>query len=118
MATPLQYSCLKNPMNRGAWRVTVYRVTKSQTQLKGLSTQAVHMKQISKTIIKAKKMVGLPMCMEESSQDQPKTRAALGMVTRMTLSLRKPITSHFAHAASHQPVHFQIFIVIISVIKY
>ena len=27
----LQYSCLVNPMNRGAWQATVYRVTKSQT---------------------------------------------------------------------------------------
>ena len=25
---PLQYSCLGNPMNRGAWRATVHRVTK------------------------------------------------------------------------------------------
>ena len=30
---PLQYSCLENPMDRGAWRATVHRVTKSQTQL-------------------------------------------------------------------------------------
>ena len=28
---PLQYSCLKNPMDRGAWRATVHSVTKSQT---------------------------------------------------------------------------------------
>ena len=28
---PLQYSCLENPGDRGAWRATVYRVTKSQT---------------------------------------------------------------------------------------
>jgi len=28
---PLQYSCLENPMDRGAWRATVYRVAKSQT---------------------------------------------------------------------------------------
>ena len=27
----LGYSCLENPMDRGAWRVTVHRVTKSQT---------------------------------------------------------------------------------------
>ena len=26
----LQHSCLQNPMDRGAWRATVYRVTKSQ----------------------------------------------------------------------------------------
>ena len=28
---PLQYSGLENPMDRGAWRSTVHRVTKSQT---------------------------------------------------------------------------------------
>ena len=31
---PLQYSCLKNPMDRGASRVMVQRVSKSQTQQK------------------------------------------------------------------------------------
>ena len=31
--SPLQYSCLENPMDRGAWRATVHGVTKSQTQL-------------------------------------------------------------------------------------
>ena len=28
---PLQYSCLENLMDRGAWRATVHGVTKSQT---------------------------------------------------------------------------------------
>ena len=28
---PLQYSCLENPRDKGAWRVTVHGVTKSQT---------------------------------------------------------------------------------------
>ena len=27
---PLQYSCLKNPMHRGAWRATVHGAMKSQ----------------------------------------------------------------------------------------
>ena len=31
---PLQYSCLENPMDRGAWRATVHGVTKSQTRLR------------------------------------------------------------------------------------
>ena len=31
---PLQYSCLENCMDRGAWRATVHSVTKSQTQVK------------------------------------------------------------------------------------
>ena len=35
---PLQYSCLGNTIDRGAWWATVHRVAKSQTQLKQLST--------------------------------------------------------------------------------
>ena len=31
---PLQYSCLENAMDGGAWWATAYRVTQSQTQLK------------------------------------------------------------------------------------
>ena len=34
---PLQHSCLENPINRGAQRATVHRVSKSQTRLKRLS---------------------------------------------------------------------------------
>ena len=34
---PLQYSCLENPMNRGAWRAAVREVAKSQMRLKQLS---------------------------------------------------------------------------------
>ena len=35
---PLQYSCLGNPMDRGAWRVTVHGVAKSQTRLSGFTS--------------------------------------------------------------------------------
>ena len=28
---PLQYSCLENPMDRGAWRATIHGVAKNQT---------------------------------------------------------------------------------------
>ena len=31
--TPLQYSCLENPMDGGTWWAVVHEVTKSQTQL-------------------------------------------------------------------------------------
>ena len=31
--TPLQYSCLENPMDGGAWWAAVHGVAKSQTQL-------------------------------------------------------------------------------------
>ena len=30
---PLQYSCLEDPMNRGAWWATVPEVTKNRTRL-------------------------------------------------------------------------------------
>ena len=36
---PLLYSCLENPIDRGAWLATVQSVINSQTQLKRLSTQ-------------------------------------------------------------------------------
>ena len=32
---PLQYSCLENPMDGGAWRATVHGVAQSQTRLSG-----------------------------------------------------------------------------------
>ena len=31
--TPLQYSCLENPMDRGAWRAAAHGVAKSRTRL-------------------------------------------------------------------------------------
>ena len=36
--SPLQYSCLENPMDRGAWWATVHVVAKSHTWPKRLST--------------------------------------------------------------------------------
>ena len=37
---PLQYSCLENPMDRGACQATVHRVAQSQTRLKQLRMHA------------------------------------------------------------------------------
>ena len=42
---PLQYSCLGNPMDRGAWWVKVHGVAKSWTQL---NMQHTHTKILSK----------------------------------------------------------------------
>ena len=36
--TPLQYSCLENPRDGGAWWAAVYGVTRSRTRLKQLSS--------------------------------------------------------------------------------
>ena len=40
--SPLQYSCLENPTDRGAWWATVHGVAKSWTQLKRLSMHIAH----------------------------------------------------------------------------
>ena len=34
IGNPLQYSCLKNPMDRGVWHTTVHKVAKSWTRLR------------------------------------------------------------------------------------
>ena len=41
-SNPFQYSCLENPMYRGAWQATIHRVAKSRTWrlLRGLNTHA------------------------------------------------------------------------------
>ena len=36
----LQYSCLENPRDRGAWWAAIYGIAQSQTQLKGLSSSS------------------------------------------------------------------------------
>ena len=37
---PLRYSCLENPVDRGAWWAAVYGVAQSQTRLKRLSSSS------------------------------------------------------------------------------
>jgi len=32
-SNPLQYSCMENPMGRGAWQAIVHRIAKSRTRL-------------------------------------------------------------------------------------
>ena len=38
-SNPLQYSCLDNPMDRGAWQEMVHIGSQSQIRLKRLNTQ-------------------------------------------------------------------------------
>ena len=39
--TPLQYSCLENPMDGRAWWAAVYGVAQSRTRLKQLSSSSI-----------------------------------------------------------------------------
>ena len=47
--TPLQYSCLENPMDGGTWWATIYGVAQSRTRLKRLSSSSSSME--IKTVI-------------------------------------------------------------------
>ena len=40
---PLQYSCVENPMDRGAWRVIVHRVFKELDRTEWLKSSSVYM---------------------------------------------------------------------------
>ena len=46
---PLQYSCLENPMDRGAWWAAVHGVAKSRTQLSDFTF--FHFQTLSRRII-------------------------------------------------------------------
>ena len=49
---PLQYSCLENPMEGGAWQATVHGVAKSQTGLSNFTfTFQDDRNQVSKSIL-------------------------------------------------------------------
>ena len=47
--TPLQYSCLENPMDGGAWKAAVYGVAKSRTRLSDF-TLTFHFHALEKAI--------------------------------------------------------------------
>ena len=59
---PLQYSCLKNPMDRGPWWATVNRVAKSWSQLKWLSVHSL----IHCGYVKKKKNQWMPKTMSST----------------------------------------------------
>ena len=45
-SNPLQYCCLGNPMDRGAWWVIVHGVTKSRTQLSSKVEKIIKIKDV------------------------------------------------------------------------
>ena len=50
---PLQYSCLENPMDRGAWWATVHGVAKSQTRLRDQAqTKHIYRQEFTKRALK------------------------------------------------------------------
>ena len=54
---PLQYSCLENPMDRGAWWVAIHGISKSRAQLSDLTLSAFFMVQLSHPYITTGKTI-------------------------------------------------------------
>ena len=59
---PLQYSCLENPRDRGAWWAAVYGVAQSQTQLTRLSSSSS-----SRTLTRRRQWHPTPVLLPEKS---------------------------------------------------
>ena len=59
---PLQYSCLENPMDRGAWWAMVRRVAESWTRLKWLTTHHTAMYESSDFPISSQQLVFFLFC--------------------------------------------------------
>ena len=58
---PLQYSCLENPIDRGAWRTMVCRVTKSWTRLKWHSVHHAALESITSMLLSVRTDVLSPL---------------------------------------------------------
>ena len=65
---PLQYSCLENPMDRGAWWATVHGVTKSQDMTE--QTCTLLLKVISRYCLKKPSKIPVRNKSYEDSNDQ------------------------------------------------
>ena len=55
---PLQYSCLENPVDRGAWWAAVYGAAQSRTRLKQLSMHALEKEMATHSSILAWRIPG------------------------------------------------------------
>ena len=64
---PLQYSCLENPMDGGAWLATVHGVTKSQTRLSNFTS--LHTVKDFGIVNKAEVDVSLELCFFNDPMD-------------------------------------------------
>ena len=56
---PLQYSCLENPVDRGAWWPAVYGITQSRIRLKGLSMHALEKEMATRSSVLAWRIPGM-----------------------------------------------------------
>ena len=101
---PLQYSCLENPMHRGAWRATVHGVAKSRTRLKQLSS---HVKCNLEPLFFIKRGGGSPRALQTPSQGfffltARSFYSPLDSCLRVTLPTQHSAVSFYLNASGYQ----------------
>ena len=87
---PLQYSCLENPRDRGAWRAAVCGVAQSRTQLKRLSSSSNEIE--IKIISKKKKCKKAKWLSEEALQIAVKRREVKSKGENISYKSRVTVT--------------------------
>ena len=89
---PLQYSCLENPMDRGAWRATVHGVAKSRTRLSDFTS--LHFNTISSSDENTFLSTCLPNSLQQKGKFFHPLKRSLGLIPTflytsiITLSLK------------------------------
>ena len=95
---PLQYSCLENPRDRGAWWAAVYGVAQSQTRLKRLSSSSSSSREswwthwIRWTVIHCLGLATLLPNRPEASWS--KRKGELGLAGQATRYFMAPVSFH------------------------
>ena len=108
---PLQYSCLGNPMDRGAWWVTVQGVTKIRTQLSDWARRHKHTHHWTWYSMKNIPKVGLLLSVESSLflVSISEVRRAIKLAGQETAGhhgSRKMKCSHLVVSDSLQPMDY------------
>ena len=93
---PLQYSCLENPMHRGAWQATGHRVAQSRTRLKQLRTHSERGTAVYTSICRCfKRLLEAQLCILGGGEVRPQWRL-WGHEGQKPAGLLTPVRVHTA----------------------
>ena len=99
---PFQYACLENPMDGGAWQITVPSVPKSRTQLKRLSTHSSKYQKGARVYIGEGNGNPLQYSCLENPVDRGAWQAAVHGVTKSRIRLSVFTFTFYFHASEKE----------------
>ena len=82
---PLQYSCLENPRDGGAWWAAIYGVAQSRTRLKRLSSSSGSSMLLPKIYVNVEQIYNTAVFMESQNADST-TMLYISVIYSVTLS--------------------------------